>query len=467
MTNATGGRAHRAYELEKSHSQRKARMQLIFGDWVRELDKQRARDKDVIDEAGYSRHIFELKRRINQGHYAPLERLALHRALYEHSNRLIRAHHLLAAPAYPPITMTRSETRRTLKRAISARALKTWDDAFRDRLQSVSKLSNVAAETWLGLALWSAISRSTLCDPALVKALRDRLLDPELRFQRTIGGHLSLRLVVRVGANPFDPFEPGDTRRYASLQEEDGAKWVHYFVPDGLTLALIKRWLLSDRELPKRTKAIVTIRRSLFGDTDPPQNRTELRHLCSDAIALVDDRHNAPCSEALGEIARGMLEASGLDDMAQAVCSGHVVSTAHRRVEPAQLQAKPTSKTDVANWAVFERLQLAFAREGNRYPTRAELRMLLLPITGLTAPASIEQLLGSWFNYLLNDKHLEPSSIATYHRRISSSNARWAKPLIASDAQNPSRNHGSNFERLLNVVINSRACSELNPSPSP
>ena len=394
-------------------------MRLIFGNWVKELDIQRERDGVVIDEAEFSRHVFELKRRINQGHYAPLERFALHRALYEHSIALIRTHHLLAAPAYAPVTLTRSKTRRTLKRAMAARELQTWEQAFQQSLQGVSKLSNVAAETWLGLALWSAISRSTLCDPALVKALRDRLIDPDLRFQRSIAGHLALRLVVRVGANPSNPFETSDSRRYANMQEDDGAKRVQHFVPDGLTLALIQRWVTSDRALPERTKTIVTIRRALFGDRDPPLNRTELHHLCTDAIALADERPNAPCSEALGEIARGTLEASGLDDTAHTVCSGHVVKGAHRRVEPANLHATTASKTHAPNWAVYERLQFAFARQGNRYPTRAELRMLLLPIAGLTAPESIEQLLVTWFNHLLDEKELEPSSIATYHRRIS------------------------------------------------
>jgi integrase len=394
-------------------------MQQIFGNWVKELDKQRTRDKGIIDQAGFARHIAELKRRINQGQYAPLERIALHRRLYEHSKLLIRTQSLTAAPAYPPITLTRSETRRTLQRAVRARDLQTWEDAFHQRLQCVSKLSNVAGETWLGLALWSAISRSTLCDPALVKALSDQLLNPDMHFQRSIGGHLALRLVVRVGASAPDPFEPGDHRRYANVQEDDGAKWIHYFVPDGLTLALIQRWLASDRALAERTKTIVSIRRALFGDADPPSNWPELRHLCSDAITLADDRPNAPCSEALGEIARGLCEASGLDDTAHAVCGGYVIKGAHRRVEPARLQASAPEKSDAPNWAVFDRLQLAFARQGNRYPTRADLRILLDPITGLTAPESIELLLVSWFDHLLNDKKLEPSSIATYHRRIS------------------------------------------------
>ena len=391
---------------------------MVFANWITELDAPLKQRGEGLTDERFNEHMALLKRRINDGNFSPLERLALHDALYEHSLKTIATHRLNTAPSYPPIQITRSETRRTLRSAQKGRELDEWEQAFSDRLRNVSKQETVAGEVWLGLALWSAITRSTLCDPKLVKALRDHLIDDKPRLLPSIGGRLALRLEIDVASSAPESVALGRKRSHSNLRLENGAKWVHFFMPDGLTLALIFRWLTSDRALADRTKTIVIVRRALFDSCKPQFDRRELIDLCRDAIHLADDRPNALCSEALGEVARGSWEASGLDDCGHAICSGTAKAGKRQRSETVRLvDAQDTEAAD-ANWGIHARLSQALARQGNRFPTRQDVSFALQPIIRAAEPGRIEHLLAIWYAHLIEDRNLRPSSVATYHGRI-------------------------------------------------
>lgn len=412
------GRAARAETRAREHAGRLTRMELQFVAWRKEIDDHAKLNKQTFDEVAYTLRVRDFKSRINAGNYSPLERLALHQLLYEHSQKLIQDHRLTAKPAIPPVIVSRSETRRTLDNRIQVAKLASWERAFQARLTAVSKQDETDASVWLGLALWSAISRGSLCEADLVKSLRDRLVGQEPLFEPSFGGQLAIRLTIAADAGGIAESSAHKKRRRANVQTETGAMRVHHYIPDGLTLALMRRWLSSNRHLPDRQKTIVTIRQALWGDARPTTEFRELEHLCRHSVGLIDHHPLPTCSEAIGQVASGAWGAMGLDDVSHALCVGRQVPGFSRKAIKLELGAEcPVQQAD-PDWAIHRRLQQAVASEGNRFPSSSDLEVALDAILNVCAQGSIERLLVKWFLSLLENKR-KPRTLATYHSRIS------------------------------------------------
>jgi integrase len=421
-------------------------MGLRFAEWQKDIEDRAKPEKSSFDEVAYALRMIELKSRINVGNYSPLERFALHQLLYEHSLQLIQHHRLSSRPAIPPVILSRSETRRTLHGRNQVQKLASWERAFERRLQALSKHMPADPSIWLGLALWSAISRGTLCEPDFVKSLRDRLLDDAPLFETSIGGQLSIRLTAVAEAATNDIPSVRQKPRRANVQTETGALRVHHYVPDGLTLALIRRWLLSDRLFPERQKVIVTIRNALWGNESPAPDFKELAHLCRHSVGLIDNRPMAICSEAIGEVASGAWGSMGVDDVSHALCAGrHVPGNLRKALKLELGHDRPVQKAE-ADWAIHRRLQQAVARNGNRFPSSAELSIALDAILIVCGPNSVERLLVSWFISLL-DNNRKPRTVATYHSRIS------ARVIDSFDGQSLSALDSADFDLVYGQII--------------
>jgi integrase len=446
VRSALKGRAGRAATRESERASRIAKMELRFAEWQKDIEDRAKLEKSLFDEGAYTLRMIEIKSRINVGNYSPLERFALHQLLYEHSLKLIQHHRLSSKPAIPPVILSRSETRRTLYSRNQVQKLASWERAFQRRLRALSKQLPEDPAVWLGLALWSAISRGTLCEADLVKSLRDRLIDDTPLFETSIGGQLSIRLTVIAEAATDDIPPIRQKQRRVNMQTETGTLRVHHYVPDGLTLALIRRWLSSDRRFPDRQKVIVTIRNALWGNESPAPNFKELANLCRHAVGLIDNRPLAICGEAIGEVASGAWGSMGLDDVSHALCAGRHVPGNRRKALKLELGHNRPVQNAEPDWAIHRRLQQAVARDGNRFPSSAELSIALDAILTVCAPGSVERLLVSWFIALL-DNNRKPRTVATYHSRIS------ARVIDSFNGQSLSTFDSADFDLLYRQII--------------
>jgi integrase len=440
------GRAGRAATRESERANRLAKMELRFAEWQKDIEDRAKLEKSSFDEVAYALRMIELKNRINVGNYSPLERFALHQLLYEYSLQLIQHYRLSSKPTIPPVILSRSETRRTLLGRDQVQKLSSWEQAFQTRLRALSKQAPEDPADWLGLALWSAISHGTLCEADLVKSLRDRLIGDAPLFETSIGGQLSIRLTVVAEAVTNDIPPIRQKQRRVNMQTETGALRVHHYVPDGLTLALIQRWLSSDRHFPDRQKVIVTIRNALWKNESPAPNFKELANICRHSVGLIDNRPLAICSEAIGEVASGAWGSMGLDDVSHALCAGRHAPGNPRKALKLELGSdRPVQKAE-PDWAIHRRLQQAVARDGNRFPSSAELSIALDAILIVCAPGSAERLLVSWFISLLNNDR-KPRTVATYHSRIS------ARVIDSFDGQSLNAFDSADFDLVYRQII--------------
>lgn len=419
MTGFTSGRLVRREQREECARQRKARIEITFHQWVREERDRQQQAKAEYDDMIYFREMAVLRTRINDGEFAPVERFWLRDLLYRHSISQIDHHRLSAAPLLPPVSVTRAASRRTIGNLTASRKLEKWEEAFRRQLLSSGRSSTTSAATWLGLALWSAISRSQLCETALVKALRDRLICGGRILTEGIGGLITIRLVVE--HVPNEDTEPSTSLSRGNQMAGEILQRVHHFSPDSLTLALIWRWLQSDRALSERQKTIVTIRQAIWARQDPEQNFKELDHLCRHAIWLADlvDRPNT--SEGLCEIANGTFAAMGLDDASQRLCTSKPPAALRTvRLAPAK-RSRPVSAapSDQTTGYILDHLQAAFRRNGRKWPSRSDIFLHLVSLLDQVPEDRAEHLLVAWFIDMLEQSKLKVSSIVTYHARIS------------------------------------------------
>lgn len=419
MTDLVSGRLARRKHREESARQRKARIEITFQQWVREERDRQQKAKAEYDDVIYVREMAVYRARINDGEFAPVERFWLRDLLYRHSISQIDRHRLSAAPVLPPVAVTRAASRRTIGNLTASRKLEKWEEAFQHQLLSSGRSSATSAATWLGLALWSAISRSQLCEPALVKALRDRLICGGKILTEGIGGLLTIRLEVGHVASGNEESDTSLTR--GNQMTGEILQRVHHFSPDPLTLALIWRWLQSDRALSERQKTIVTIREAIWARQDPEQNFKELDDLCRHAIWLADLVDTPNTSEALCEIANGTFAAMGLDDASQRLCTSKppAVLRTVRLVRAKRSRSVLAAPGDQTARYILDHLHAAFRRSGRKWPSRSDILLHLVSLLDQVPEDSAEHLLVAWFIDMLEQAKLKVSSIVTYHARIS------------------------------------------------
>jgi hypothetical protein len=392
-------------------------MDSIFLGWLNEAHQSRTTITGSFDEQHYLDAVRHIKQQIREGRFTPLERIWLHESLYQQSLKWIAEHQLRAAPAYSPVSITRTLSRRTLRSAQTAQALEQWEGAFRASVISTARQVQVEPRTWLGLALWSAISRSQLCEPVLVKALRDWLLTDNPLFQRGLFGALTIPLTVSQSGDGESAGKPARLKRANQWDGETPTR-VHHFSPDALTLALIWRWLASERVLPERQKVIVTIRDALWATGKPHGDFTELSALCRHSIWLADLRPGLIASEALGEVAAGSWANLGLDAAAQRLCCGAPIKPHMSTPTDLTLRISNSTVHTGADWSAYRRLQTVFSKHKGEYPKHSNVLQGLDPLPNLFDPRSIEHLLVTWFIFLFQIQKRRVSTVGANHSRL-------------------------------------------------
>jgi hypothetical protein len=443
------GRHERAEIRIKGRNAIRGAMQALLARWLKEDERRRGEDQPY-DENHYCQHMAWLKTRINEEHLSPRQRHAMFEQLELESRKLIITHKLQAAPIYPPVTLSRMEGKRTLLGMHQAQKLRIWNAQFKARLISGAEDAEGPGSLWLGLALWSALSRGSLCNPALLDALRHRLCSQEALFVLTIGGHLAIRLEVKMGSalsnGDSGESSPKGTKR-ANQRVDNIYYHVHYFVPDALTLALIERWLAGGQIVETRRSTLDIIRQSIWSGAKSNARFDTLAGLCRHAAWLADDRPLPLMSEAIGEVVSGRWRALGLDDASHALLQGNLApgpTTGRLTAAPFVTTNAQETKT---SWAIFDRMQIALAKKGNRYPGSADIEFTLRPIIVMCDPGSVEHLLLNWFLYLLVERRRKPSTIATYHSRIS------ARLIDALDGQSLHSLDEADFELTYRNII--------------
>ena len=431
-----GGRDQRQAIRVSDRDHVRERLAFAFGEWARALEKPDWAQPRALSNDDYRSLIKALRDKIADGGFPPSQNTRLLQLLAGYSRTLLTKHQLLASPVNPPITIGRNESRRTYANFRQSVALRSWNEAFARQLVAAGKQSAIDHRVLGGLALWSAISRGTLCEPALVRALHNCLVAGNACLERSLGGHFAIRLIIpvmsdAVEANRAPEQLDGDDGiiphnasakyvvRISNQTNKESAIRVHRWVPDALTLALIHRCLEAGALLDGRERTINVIRCALWSDNKPKANYETLQSLCRHAIWLADDRSELRYSETLGEVARGAWSSMGLDDTGHALCVGRIGPTRKSSVSVVSASLAKSSTPTKIDWHIYGQIRDAVARVGNRYPTRHKLRATLEAIELVCPQNTIEHLVLSWLIYLLNPpKPLAASTIATYHARI-------------------------------------------------
>ena len=442
MTELLRGRDNRQHQREADHRKRRAIALRKVEQWLNELDAERTEHSIPFDGQAFSFTFRTLKQKINAEHFAPIERLWCHQFLYMTSLQRIDAYNLRCDPVYPPVTVTRASSRRTISQATQSRRLEYWEDQFRLRVVKLAGSPSASDSDWLGLALWSAMSRGQLCEASLLKSLRDRLCATDGIFEVGLAGRLAIRLeVVSEDGDSGRPIQRGN------YHDSDGLRRVHHFYPDGMTLALMRRWLASERSLDARQKVIVTIRKAIWGKEKPRYEFRELDDLTRYGIWLADLRPNTVGSEALCEVARGGWSSLAVDDVAFALLAEkHAKMKAAKTVAPEYVRPRLPQFIG-SSWAILDDLQRTLSRRGNIWPRSADVALDLIGLEARTEPNSIERLIITWLGHLLDVEKLKVSSVFTYNSRIS------ARLVAAFEGHSLDSLDGVDFSTLYASII--------------
>jgi integrase len=459
-----GGRDHRQRERQAKHHRSMVRLAYRFDQWKKELVKPEWKVSRALDLNDYTKLVSDIRRKIADGEFAPSENMRLLRLLSTFSAELINMHDLLVSPVSPPVTLGRNESRRTLSGFHQFIGLRAWNIAFEERLIAVAKLAS-PPQTLLGLTLWSAIARGTLCNPLLLRALHDRLILREPCLERSFGGQLTIRLAIPAAPEPAtdkkssnpdgqdgrptlaSANEPYRLQR-ANQYEKETAVRIHRWTPDAVTLALIHRCLESEGSFTSGEQTINTIRHALWEDGQPQPNHLTLAALCRHSIWLADDRTDLRYSESLGEVARGKWASLGLDDIGHALSVGQVKNLRNSSVTPVVAAVSRTTTSTTIDWTWYEKIQSAVARIDNRSPRRTTLLETLEAIK-LECPITlIEHVIISWLIHLLSGSGpVATSTIATYHSRISH------RLIDAFDGQSINDLDSADFELIYRSIV--------------
>ena len=405
MKAASIGRNARVQAAEASVVNRRNRLTQMFRRFVFHVDETVEKDGKTAKQV-YEERVDQLREAINQAHLSPESRRIMHQLLHDYSLRQLDTIGVNAKPFIPPMLVARSKSRRDENALQVARALQIWDEQFKQRVLTLPH-DDVNATTLSGLICWSALSRAMLLDDRLLKCLFDTLRNPpQPLFIRSMGDRLAIPLRL----------SGSSVKRFNTIEAKEGEEpsnvRVHYFYPDGLTLALIDRRLrISKKAVSFGMTPFEAIRRALWDGKSPTGIRS-LSQLCDHGFWLSDLRALPVGSEAIAECCMGHWDTLGLDPVS------HDLALA--TPNPPQ----PCKDVVGLGSEAYEQQRRSTSGGGERLrkiilPRRenAQLKTALQEFVRSEDEDSIAYAMAHWFRFLLNIGR-KPSTIETYYGRL-------------------------------------------------
>jgi integrase len=419
-----GGRQDRA-EATKARNVRRCADIVVDLRQEAERREQEIFGEDTATPKGdYARWVVELQDYIACS-YQGVDRYTAQKELAALSRSLLDRRDLDSPVCDAPMFVKPSQTTRPYKGFEFARKLDGIEKNFQERLMRACEDDARGAQTWTGLALWSAISRSQLNTPEHLNALINWLCQKEGgQFGRGVQGRTTIRLVIRPGSK--DKVFLGN--RWADA-DKTVLERVHYFYPDILTLVLLKRARarFEDQKVSSLDPHLC-LRAALGGGER--KDFPGIAKICANARWLADVRPNLRVSEAFLSVADGSLDNVGLDDAGHDLLfseggkiggalpsmRGEVRKPEVKLTEPARRGAVTPS---------FRQLQEILQKKDREYTKEAitaehlgRLRDEIENGDAIERKGSIVHLLVSWLHHLAVKDELKTSTLATYFSRI-------------------------------------------------
>ena len=324
--------------------------------------------------------------------------------LEKRSRQIIAHFQLNTAPFQAPILYNRLDNFRSEASFHAGVAARKWELAFCNALTTHRQNQNDSFEFWMGLALFSAISRGNLLNPWQIGEVCQRL------YENTSW------LAPGAFDRPVMHFKTEINKGHYNCGTSNSPQLEWRFLPDAMTLALMSRVKKSQKPLPysgdslsAEVKAYRLISFALFG-VQQSKDFTTLKKLCSACSWLVETRKGTSMPRALLDIATGKQPTVPLERN----CYDHLwANTPLEDVEQVALGADPpqTMQSEAPPWSSIQRQffektreSLQLYTENRRKVSISTAAMALIQQANGFSPGTIEHLITVWLEYRINRK---------------------------------------------------------------
>lgn len=315
-------------------------------------------------------------------------------------------------PLYPVV---RTHNFRTAEWMQKVREIWRWEDAFKKTLREEPGRDAYACDTLLGLFLYSAATRSAICDPAILQCLSDCV--------QTSPAPLS------VDANEFrtELRLPVSSGTCNEIDESRGVMAVQYSL-DAISLGLLIRFLKKRRKnssYAATDNVVSLITASLNVEENASSAIVTLADFCQAALWKAENSNEGSFSSAMSEALLGRTRMLCLDQTAASVLAAKnfrphrlssldlFSSSEKKRSESEKNSAIVRSVTEL------ERLfrEVLRVQGDSRKDTTQKLLNRLEPYRHEAWPPAAEILL-AWLWFLLKDHSVKPSTVNRYFTAV-------------------------------------------------
>ena len=409
-----GGRKARAEERRRLHETYRALAIRRTEGWLQKFALVPGEADEPLTDATYGTAIDTVLKNIVHARWPRSAMFHASRMLQKASLDAIVRHDLKADPFFAFVEHRRSSSFRNEKWFHSLHSIDEWETQFENKLSFSRRPPTKNREFWLGLLVWSAMSRGFCCEEWLLEALVQKVFHDPKPLERGLFGRPVVALEVELNRGD------GNIKREGKLYRR--VMWP----PDALSLALISAALASKPSKDNLDKALDLLLASLSISKSESERQgfSRLGKLAKAAVWLAENRPGVRAPQTLVSVAVGEQSTQSLDHAGFVTVRGKRAALSKKDIFIPDDIRSLQSDAEPLMVLFFEKLApiVRAFDDRRRKVSRETVRLQLDAVEELFPSTSMERLLVEWFKGLL-DRKLAVSTVVTYKALV-------ARPLL-------------------------------------
>lgn len=400
-----GGRKARAEEKRRLNETYRAFAIRRTEVWLQEFALVPGETHQPLTEASYRTAIDAVLKNIVDARWPRSAMFQASRMLQKASLDAITRHDLKADPFFAFVEHRRSSSFRSEKWFHSLHTIDVWQAQFEDKLNFSRRPPTKDREFWLGLLVWSAMSRGFCSEEWLLEALVQKVFHDPKPLERGLFDRPVVSLEVEMNRGDCNIEREGKFYRRV------------VWPPDALSLALIAAAVASKPSKDHVDRALELLLASLSISKSEADRHgfSRLGKLAKAAVWLAENRPGVRAPQTLVSVAVGEQSSQSLDHAGLVTVRGKRVALSPKDISIPDDIRSLEGDAEPLMVLFFEKLEpiVRAFDDGRRKVSRETVRLQLDAVEELFPPTSMERLLIEWFKGLL-DRKLAVSTVVTY-----------------------------------------------------